>query len=128
MGFLLKTLSLLTGSSEELLLNARAEVSNNLGSGSISSESERTFVFDRFLKFLKENGLPRELENEPTGVILAIILDILVQDKKNHKFIQVNNRVLVDFYNYELGNNNTLMPALMKMGVDFEKYLERKGI
>lgn len=114
MGFLLKTLSILTGSSEETLLNARAEISNSVGKGNISTESERTFVFEKFASFIERNGLPRELEDEPTGMIIAFILDFLVQ---------VTNRVLVDFYNYELEKSDTLIPALLEMGEDFESYI-----
>lgn len=117
----------MTGSSEELLLTARAEVSNNLGSGSISNQSEKEFVFERFYKFIKTNGLPEELRYEQTGIILAWILEVLIQDTNNHKFLQVNNRVLVDYYNYELKKGDTLILALLKMGVDFEDYVVKKG-
>lgn len=127
MGFLLKALSVLTGSSEETLLNARAEMSNKFGSGRLSTETEREYVFEQLYLFLKNNGIPRELSNEPTGVIIGFILDYLVQDKRNGRFIQVTNRVLVDFYNFELGNTDTLIEALLKMGIDFERYVEHKA-
>ncbi|CAM5199704.1 hypothetical protein UACE39S_05812 [Ureibacillus acetophenoni] len=126
MGFLLKALSVITGSNEETLLNARAELSNNFGSGHLSNETERDYVFNELFKFFQKNGIPNELKNEPTGAIIGFVLDYLSQDKKNTKFLQVTNRVMVDFYNFELGNSETLIRALMKMGHDFEYYIEKK--
>ncbi|WP_164489639.1 hypothetical protein [Rummeliibacillus sp. TYF005] len=45
MGFFLKALSVITGSNEETLLNARTEISNNFGSDHLSNETERDYVF-----------------------------------------------------------------------------------
>nr|WP_106780791.1 hypothetical protein [Lysinibacillus timonensis] len=125
MGFFMKALSIITGSSEETLHNARAEMSNHYGKGLLSNESEKQYVFEQIINYLPQYFSPQEIRQSPTGYIIGFIIDDLAQHKKNEKFIQVFNRVMVYYYNYEMNKIETLEPALLQMGYEFESYVQR---
>jgi hypothetical protein len=125
MGFFTKALSILTGSSEETLYNARAELSNNLGKGVLSNQAEKEYVFETIIDYLPRYFKAEQLGSMYTGHAIAIIIDDLTKSKINEKFIQIFNRVMVYFYNYEINNIRTLEPALLRMGEEFEDYVQR---
>lgn len=123
MGKFMKFLSILTGSSEETLHNARAEVSHHYGKGILSNEQERLFVFETLM-----NDLPRMFSIEqanrmPTGAIIGQMMEVYTRDKQKEKFVQIFNRVMTHYYNYEFNNVNSLIAALEMMGNDFEYFI-----
>lgn len=121
----MRALSILTGSSEETLHNARAEMSHNFGRGVLSNQSEKNYVFETLIDYMPRYFTPEQIRSMYTGHVTGFIVEDLAQSKKNEKFIQIFNRVMVYFYDYEFGNVSKLEPALLRMGEDFEQYVQR---
>lgn len=124
----LKYLSMATGSSQETLLNARAEMSNAIGSKSLSHEKERLYVFEKLNTDMQNHGSSyinyEEIKHMPIEVILPYMSEYY-QDTKQNEYMQIVNRVLVYFYNYELGNHDSLVKALTPFTYDFIDYLSK---
>lgn len=129
MGTFLKFLSLLTGSNEETILNARAEVAHAIGSSKVSHIKEKESVFDRYLNLLANLTDPNEISKYSLGYTLMWVTDALTQNYRHApemvEFLQAVNRVLVHYYGFILGNPNTLPSAFEKMGNDLEIYLRK---
>lgn len=121
---LLKILSFLTGSSQETLLTAKAEMLNNLEKGDLSSADERKFVFEKLA-----NDMFELYEDKVEVIQLMPMVEIVGEILEDHmkrgdkNFLQIFNRVLVYFYDYELGNQDRFIPAMMTFSEDFEEYI-----
>jgi hypothetical protein len=113
MGFGLNLLKVLTGSDEKTLLNARAEVNHLVGGNKISNNSEKNYVIETiiremnelvdFNKVIEDNGTPVE--------VVSCIVDLHIRNN-DKKFLVIFNRVMVEYYNLELGNSESLIKAL----------------
>lgn len=129
MGTFLKFLSLLTGSDEETMLKARAEVAHAIGSSKVSNIKEKEYVFDCYLNLIANLTDPNEINKYSLGYTLMSVTDNLTQNYLHEpemvEFLQAVNRVLVHYYGFILGNPNTLTSAFEKMGNDLEIYLKK---
>jgi isocitrate lyase len=115
----LKLLSLLTGSNEMTLLNARAEISHTLGTSKISNSHEKNFVLDSICKdIVKYVDIGKAIDNNfsPYEVVYAVI-EKRVNDN-DREFLVIFNRVMVHYYQMKLGNEQSLAKALTELTDD----------
>ncbi len=122
MGKGLKFLSILTGSSESQLLNAKAEVKRAFGSQELSNDSERDFVLNKIIKEMEKLDYAkiRELKISMPE-LTAMVIDEISVKKTNKEFMYIFNRVLVDYYEYKLGNAESLNKAINLLAYDIGK-------
>jgi hypothetical protein len=74
-GLGLKLISILSGSSEESLLNTRAEVSNTFGKGIMSNETERKYVFQRIASDMSYLFTMEELFEMKTYEVIGCMIE-----------------------------------------------------
>lgn len=122
MGTLLKFLSILSGSSEEALLNVRAQVSNRYGSSIMSNETEKNFVFKKITTDIPKLLQPSQVERMSTEDIVGLVINYYCENKKR-ELVRTINRVLVYYYNYELDNEKSLRLSLKSFSRDLERYI-----
>ena len=68
MGNLLKFLSALSGSSEETLLKARAQISNRYGIAVMSNETERNYILKKIASEIPKLFLAGQIERMNTVI------------------------------------------------------------
>ena len=118
---LLKALSVITGSSQGTLLGAKAEISNILGGGKLSSEQEKRFVFEKLITDLPSFYTIEEANSMHTIEIIGNMIEYYIHAEP--KFVQIFNRVMIYYYNFELRKEETLIPAFETFSKDFEKFV-----
>lgn len=105
MGLGLKILSLISGSDEKTILNARAEIEDFIGTRSnTSNNSEREYIINALAKEIKNN--PRYIQLSKRGIDKSDVVCKVIDDKMNAgdiKELVIMKRVLVQYYGY---NNN----------------------
>lgn len=131
MGLLLKTLSILSGSNENTLLNCRAELSNKFGSAKLSSESEKMYIFEILendLPNIAKQVIPKIMTREDADKLelndlVTITFDYYNHSKK-HELLKIISRVMIHFYNLTPGNIESLQESLMLLTTDFANFMQ----
>lgn len=114
MGILRKTLSIILGSPEETLVNAKSEISRALGSTAISNNTERNYIFDKVVNDVRLSPL---YGIHDINFVVLMVLNNYV-DNWNGAQMQILARVLVDYYGYLIGNVDTLPNAVSRLAED----------
>ena len=123
---ILKFLSVLTGSPEQTLLNARIEVTDKLGGGgALSSIHEKEFIFDKFSRDMHRMFTIEQCNRTLTADIVGAMLEEYGR-RGEKEILNAFNRVMVYYYNYELGNAKTLFPALILFSKEFDVYIKKR--
>ena len=135
---LIQFFSLLTGSPEETVLGAKAELGSLLGTRkNISNQSELNYVFECIAKAIpvfiesrtKKLGITREemLRKFPSveAWMMYFIYEYFLVEKSNKTFIQLFNRVLTHYYDYD-GSERSLENAMPSFYKDLNYYVSAK--
>lgn len=133
MGLFLKALSILSGSPEDTLLNSRAELSNKFGSGKLSCETERIYVFETLQKDLPniaKEVIPKIMTREEADELelndLVTIAYNYYDYAKKHELLRIISRVMIHFYNLKPGDIESLEEALMLFSIDFANFVQER--
>ena len=132
-----KVFSILTGSTEETVLGAKAELSYLLGTRqNISNQNELNYVFESIAKAIpifiesqtKKLGITREdvFSNFSSLEVwmMYFIYEYFIVEKNNKTFIQLFNRVLTHYYGYD-GSERSMENAMPSFCKDLEYYIVR---
>lgn len=86
------------------------------------NDSEREFVLNKILKELEKLDYEKieKLNISPTE-LTAIVIDEMCTKKSNKDFIEIFNRVMVDYYEYEMGNAESLNKPIKLLAYDVGK-------
>lgn len=114
MGSLRKILSIVLGSPEETLVNANSEIARYLGSNSISNNTERNYIFDHVAKDVQLSPMYKKYD---INFVVLMVLNSYV-DNWNGAQMQILTRVLVDYYGYLIGKEETLPNAVSRLAED----------
>ncbi|MGL5717344.1 MAG: hypothetical protein ACRCXT_13335 [Paraclostridium sp.] len=131
----LKALSILSGSSEQDLLNTRAVFSDKFGKGKLSCEDERRYVFKKFgddFYIIIKDVLPQIMSDEESDrLILSDIIMIQYNyylDTNQNQFLLIFSRVMIHFYNLIPGDKDSLFKSLGLFSEDFARYMREEGL
>lgn len=129
MGKILKFLSVITGTKEEVLLNINTKflksINDNLFKRDeyISTKYEKKYIIEKFSKELitdfdiKNIDIDKELHQAIGGIVKKYV------DNKDNEFLVIFNRVMVKYYGMKLGDTVSLGNSILLMTEDIKNYL-----
>jgi len=118
MASLRKALSIILGSSEETIVDAKTQLHRALGSERLSNDFEKDYILDVMKENIVNSGL---LYSMPLENIVLFLLNRYL-DTWNETQLHILNRVLVYYYGYKLGDMDTLPRAIENLAFDLKVY------